>query len=142
MINRKLSKNNKLQNEINNYLNTINELNLKIKKLESDINSKNIEIENLNNKLEDSLFNLENCKPGEKIMALQIISIDEKVSLPIPCKNTTTFVKIEEELYKEYPEYKDVNTYFTVNGFEIKRFKSIQENNIKNRDKIILNIYE
>ena len=74
-------------------------------------------------------------------MALHIISIDEEVSLPIPCKNTTTFVKIEEELYKEYPEYKDVNTYFTVNGFEIKRFKSIQENNIKNRDKIILNIY-
>ena len=74
-------------------------------------------------------------------MALQIISTDHKVSFPIPCKNTNTFVKIEEELYKEYPEYKDVNTYFTVNGFEIKRFKSIQENNIKNKDKIILNIY-
>ncbi len=75
-------------------------------------------------------------------MSLYILSTDQKVGFSIACKNTTTFVKLEEELYNEYPEYKEFNTYFTVDGLVIKRFKSIEENNIKNRDKIILNVYE
>ena len=48
----------------------------------------------------------------------------------------------EEKLYDEYPEFKEVNTYFTVNGRLIKRFKSMLENNIRDNDKILLNIYE
>ena len=52
------------------------------------------------------------------------------------------FVRIEEKLYNEYPEYKDLNTYFTVNGRIVKRFRSMLENNIRNNDKILLNIYE
>ena len=127
---------------LNSYLNKINELNSKIIKLELDISSKNKEIQNLNNKLEEFLSNLDNCKPGEKRINLQILSTDQTLSFPISCKNTTTFVKLEEELYNEFPEYKEVNSFFTVNGLAIKRFKSIQENNIKNRDTIIINISE
>ena len=102
-------------------------------------------IQNLNtelNRLPKKSSNLEYCKPGEKIFAINIISTDHKVYHPIACKNTDIFVKLEEELYDEYPEYKEVNTYFTCNGKVIKRFKSIQENDIKNHDKILLNIYD
>ena len=59
-----------------------------------DLKSKNNEIQNLNNKLDELSSNLDNCRPGEKRMTLQIISTDQKVSFPISCKNTTTFVKL------------------------------------------------
>lgn len=67
---------------------------------------------------------------------------DQMIDIAIPCLITDTFVRIEEILYDQYPEYKDNNTYFTVNGGTVKRFKTIQENNIKNYDKVLLNLYE
>ena len=126
----------------------INQLKNKNQALQLELNSQNIKIQNLNNELNklskksSGSSRLEYCKPGEKIMAISIMSLDGKVNYAISCKNTDIFVKLEEELYEEYPEYKDVNTYFTSGGNTIKRFKSIQENNIKNHDKILLNVYE
>ena len=56
----------------------------------------------------------------------------------IPCKNSELFVKLEEKLYNDYPQYKDKDTYFEVNTKRIKRFKSLDENNIKNNDIVVL----
>ena len=124
----------------------INQLKNKNQALKLELNSQNIKIQNLNNELNSKKSSgssrLEYCKPGEKIMAISIMSIDGKVNYAISCKNTDIFVKLEEELYKEYPEYKEFSTYFTSGGNIIKRFKSIQESNIKNHDKILLNVYE
>ena len=75
-------------------------------------------------------------------MTIHFISKDGKFNLALPCKNTDIFVRLEEKLYNEYPEYKDVNTYFTVGGNIVKRFKTMEENNIKNTNAILLNIYE
>ena len=47
------------------------------------------------------------------------------------CKTTTIFVRIEEQLYEEFPEYKETNNYFLVDGKKVKRFKTIKENGIK-----------
>ena len=58
------------------------------------------------------------------------------------CQKDERVVRIEEKLYDEYPEFKDLNTYFTVNGRTVKRFRSMLENNIRDNDKILLNIYE
>ena len=58
------------------------------------------------------------------------------------CKNTDVFVRLEEKLYEDFPEYKDKETYFMNNGGLIKRFKSLKENNINNNDVIFLNIYD
>ena len=69
-------------------------------------------------------------------------SVDNSINYCIPCKNVDIFVRLEEKLYNEYPKYKDLNTYFTVNGRVNKRFKSIKENDLKNFDKILLNVYE
>ena len=57
---------------------------------------------------------------------------------PLSCKNTDSFVRLEEKLYDEYPEYKDYDAYFMVNGSKIKRFRSLDENNIKQGDTIML----
>ena len=72
-------------------------------------------------------------------MAISIISNDESINYSVACKSTDIFDKIKKELFVEYPYYKDTNTYFTLNGNIIDTFKSMQENNIKNHDTIILN---
>ena len=134
-----------MNSKINSLKNTNNQLNSKIIGLQSDLYSKTKEIKDLNNKLNSSSNsndNLENISPGEKIMAIHFISTDQKINYALPCKNTDIFVKLEEKIYEEYPEYKEENTYFTVRGNMVKRFKSMQDNGIKNSDIIILNIYE
>ena len=74
-------------------------------------------------------------------MAVHFISKDYKVNCSFPCKNTDIFVKLEDKLYNKYPEYKELNTYFTVGGNIVKRFKTMEQNNIQNSSVILLNIY-
>ena len=58
------------------------------------------------------------------------------------CKNTDIISRLEEKLYDEYPEFKEFNTYLMVNGNLVKRFKTLDENGIKNGNSIIVNIYD
>ena len=85
--------------------------------------------------------NLDFINPGEKILCIHFKSMDQKVDLAIPYKNTDIFASLEEQLYENYPEYKETNNFFTCNGKVINRFKSLEENRIKNSDKILLNNY-
>ena len=128
-----------------NFNNMVNQLNSKINSLQSDLNAKIIEINNLKNQLNSSNNNssdIKNINPGERIIAVNFKSIDENVDHPIACKNTDIFARIEEQLYDKFPEYKEYsNIFFTVNGNIIKGFKSMEDNKIKNGDKIILNIW-
>ncbi len=70
------------------------------------------------------------------------MSVSHDILYPINCKNNDTIVKLEEEVYNEYPKYKEYNTYLTCNGNILKRFKNIEENGIKKGNAIIVNIYE
>ena len=81
-------------------------------------------------------------EPGEKLMSVIFISTDQKIHHSFVCKNTDKFAKIEQLLYNEYPEYSDQENYFLVNANKINRFKSLDENNIKNSDIITLNIID
>ena len=115
-----------------------------IKSLNSQISEKIIELNNLKNQIkinnDDDLINQIN--PGEKVITTLIISTDQKVMYPIACKNTTPFIKVEEKLYEEYPEFKETENYYIFNGTKIKRFKTIEENNIKCNDIISIFIIE
>ena len=91
----------------------------------------NKQINNNNNLFKEIL-------PGEKVISVLFKSSDQNLIYSLPCKNTTPFVKIEEQLYDEFPEYKETDNYFLVNGNKVKRFKTIDENNIKNGKPIIL----
>ena len=91
----------------------------------------------ISNNNSDDLINVIN--PGEKILSVQFVSNDQKITYSIKCKNTTKFVRVEEKLYEVYPEYKETENYFIHYGNAIKRFKSIEENNIKSGIPIILN---
>ena len=123
----------------------------KIKSLENEIINKNKEIQNLlsKNNNEYNHLNLnENAistiKPGEKIIAVNFRSMGshEIVNYCLPCKNTDLFIRLEEKLYNDYPNLKDYETYFEVDTRRIKRFKTIDENNIKGNDIISLFVIE
>jgi len=138
-LNKEKIKVKELNDKINIYENYYNN-NLKlIKELEKQINSKNIKINNL--KENNDKNKITSIKSGEEIIAIFFTSVHKDIHRPISCKNIDKFVKIEEKIYDEYPKYKDYNTYLTVNGKVIKRFKTLEENGIKDGNTIIVNIY-
>ena len=114
----------------------------KIDYLQKLLEEKNSEINNLRNNLINNNNIITSINPGEKIFAVSFTSINQDIHRAMACKNTDTFARIEEKIYNEYPKYKDYNTYLTVNGNTIKRFKTFDENKIKDGDTIIVNIYD
>ena len=60
------------------------------------------------------------------------------INYSLVCKNTDLFVKLEEKLNNDYTQLKDKETYIMVNGRRIKRFKTLDENQIKSNDVINL----
>ena len=107
LLNQKMKEINDLKIQLQNKEKTIELLN-------KQISNKIIELNNLKNKISnnnsDDLINIIN--PGEKILSFQFVSNDQKISYSIKCKNTTTFVRVEEKLYEVYPEYKETENYF------------------------------
>ena len=75
-------------------------------------------------------------------MSVIFISSDQKIHYSIICKNSDLFNKIEIQLYKEYPKYRDIENYFVVNGNKINKYISLKDNNIKNSDIIELHIFD
>ena len=130
-----------LQKKLGDAKNMIKKLRDKINstsipQLEALLNSKDKQIERL--KLLNPLY----FKPDENIYSISFTSFDQKIQYyTIYCKNTDIFVRLEERLYEDYPEYKNKETYFIKNGVKIKRFKSLAENNIKNKDILMLYTY-
>ena len=77
-------------------------------------------------------------KKEEKLISLIFISFDENIHHSIICNNSDQFSKIESLIYDKYPEYKKLNINFIINGKEIDKYKSLEENDIKNSDIITL----
>ena len=124
-----------LQNKINNLYNENASLKDKIKLLENFLASKNIEQQKL---LSDTILNnkITSIKPGEEIISVNFVSMgnNDIGHYSLICKNTDLFVRLEERLYEDFPEFKNYETYFEVNTKRIKRFKTIDENKIKSKD--------
>ena len=141
-----------LKNELKKTKDLLNQKEKEINDLKLQLKNKEKAIESLNNQLSNQINELNNIKnkinnnddlvnainPGEKAVSALFISSDQKVTYAVTCKNTTPFVRIEEKLYEEYPEYKETENYFLHNGEVIKRFKTVEENHIKNGKPIIL----
>ena len=144
---------------VNNLKEEISNLNEKIKKLEESIEnnnnsdiSKNInnldykdfyktilekdnEIKQLKNELSRYPFRL---LEKEKIMTIILSTINETINYSVICKNTEKFKNIKEKFYNDYPEFIKTKNIFTLYGKEINVNKSLEQNNIKNNDIIIL----
>ena len=49
---------------------------------------------------------------------------------------------IETKIYECYPMYKEKDNYFTLNGNKINKYKTLEENKIKDNHIIIMNSNE
>ena len=137
------------KNKIHQYESEIEELK---KQLNEEIN-KNKKTKKENCKLwqqkqmfkiidEKLRYSKENWKnelnPGETLLEINFIKKGKENDgcYKYSCKNNELFVRLEERFYKDYPELKEYDINFAINGQKIKRFKTIDENQIKNNDLI------
>ena len=51
-----------------------------------------------------------------QLLCINFTSNDHKINYAIPCIDTDTFAEVEEKLYLEFPDYKETNNCFQVNG--------------------------
>ena len=112
------------------------------KQKESIINSNNNKIVQLYQKIDElkdelSRYPLELLK-GEKLISVIFTSSDKMILYSAICKNTEKFIKLEEKLYNNYPEYSKSDNDFMVKGNIINKFNTLDENKIKDSDNIIL----
>ena len=125
-----------LKNEIKEFYNSQN-----IKEVEDNSN-KEFNIKELNNEIDKlkkqlSRYPLE-LSNEEKLMSVILTASDQNMYYSIICKNTQKFSELEDKFYNDYPEYSLTYNYFIVNGNRVNRFKSLDENKIRNNDIIIL----
>ena len=76
--------------------------------------------------------------PNEKLMTVIFNSGDNFIHYSVICKNTDIFTDVEKLLYKKYPDYKEKENFFLSHGQKINRFKTLEQNEIKNSEVIIL----
>ena len=116
-----LIQNQKLVNENNNLKKRINEFNNEVKSLKNKIRT-----------LEND-FN--------QIMTVNFVSLGSSDigHYSLLCKKTDLFVRLEERLYKDFPKLKNNKIVFEVSAKRINRFKTLDDNNIKNNE--IINIF-
>ncbi len=118
---------------------------IELDNLKKKLDSKDNQITILNNEISNLRLNANNDDIRIRlndIVTVTFKSIDQKVDIAFSVPKTDLFVKLEEKLYIQYPDFRDSNNYFTINGRMIKRFRTIQENQLNNFDKILLNVYE
>ena len=76
-------------------------------------------------------------------MTINFLSLDQKIAnYSLPCKSTDIFVRLEEKLNQDFPELKDKHYYFVNRTNVIKRFKTIEENNIRFNDILEIHDYD
>ena len=132
----------KLEKEKEELIEQLNKEKNKIEELKKENNNLKQKLENYNLKnTKKSEYLVKSINPGDKILAVNFVSIGNKdiEHYNLICKNSDLFVSLEERLYKDFPKFKEYNTLFKVNGKTIKRFKTINENNIQNND--VISIY-
>ena len=71
---------------------------------------------------------------NEKLISIKFISVEQNINLTVIAKNTDYFSFIEKILYDHYPNYKQFENYFLVNGSKINKNITLEENKIKNND--------
>jgi len=151
----------KKQNEI--YKNKINELEKKIKNLELIIKEKDYKINlfykinelknvsndnnNYINRIKELEIEIEKYKnyclsPGEKLITIKFISTDKTINFNTFAKKSDIFTKLEAILYENYPQYKESENYFLVNGKKVKKLKTIEDNEINDNDILTLGVIE
>jgi surface protein len=83
---------------------------------------------------------LENENKEEEPFYVIFNSLNLDIHYRLPCRKNDLISKLEKELCIKFKQYKEYDIILTVKGKEIKRYKTIEENEIKNGDMIIIHI--
>ena len=133
-----------LQKENQMYKKEIDELKMKLKNEEK--NSKKLYESQKNEilKLEQEINLVKSyfLSEDENLICIKFISVDQKINFTTLAKSTDPFSKIEQILYKKYPDYLETENMFLFNGIKINKNKTIEQNNIKNNGQILLKILD
>ena len=121
----------------------MNKLKEKNKELEKLVNEQKQEIDDYIFKLNylSENNNAISFKPEDKVISVLFMTQGNQdiINYSMACKTTDLFSSLEERLYQDYPNYRNVEKIFMVNANRISRNKTLEENNIKNND--IINIF-
>ena len=119
------------QKSITEYKSKMQKLNDELNKKVKELNDKKKELNDIKNNI-DSKNNLKRYVDFNNIVVINFISGDSKISnIGIKCLKTDTFAEVEEKLYQIYNEFRESNNTFLVGGKVVLRFKTIEQNNIK-----------
>ena len=129
-----INNNNFNNNMMNNNNMMMNNNNFNNNMMMNNMNNNNMNMNMMNNNINLINNQMNQINPNKKfneIIEVQFISSDQKIRTKIKCSPSDTFVKIEDELYKYYPEYRKTNNNFVTNGNAVMRFQTLAENKIK-----------
>jgi hypothetical protein len=141
-----------LENKVNILENNIKEIQIKLNEkpniiceqklnqLENKSNNNNNEFKKIL-ELKDQINQLKSyiLSPGEKLISIKFVSCDQNINFSTYVKANDNFTKIENILYNNYPNYREIENYFIANGKKINKYKTIEQNGIKDNDIITLN---
>jgi hypothetical protein len=75
-------------------------------------------------------------------IVVHFISIDQMTNLSLVCEITDIFSNIEVKLFHEYPYLVEKQHFYLANGLALNKSKTLDENNIKDDDVIVICDYE
>ena len=133
--------------------------NMKLNDIISNLKSQNSKFENYENKkksLDDDIqkqqsifdifknkndYSIKSINSGEKIITVNFVSmgIQDIGHYSLACRKSDLFIGLEAKLINDFPLLRDKDFYFEVNVRRIKRYKTLEENNIRNND--IINLF-
>ena len=79
---------------------------------------------------------------NEKLISIIFTNSTQEFHYSIICKNTDRFSTLEAKLYDKFPQYGETANYFIANGNKVINHKTLEDNNIKDSDIIILYQFE
>ena len=137
-INKLQQENNKLKHDLQISQQNITNFTDKIQNLKVELKNKEKELNDMKNNLVNN-GNVKQYVDFNKIVVINFMSGDGVINnIGIKCLKTDTFAEVEEKLYKTFDEYRETNNVFLHGGNVVLRFKTIEQNNIKDGDKVQL----
>ena len=127
-----------LENIISNLKNN-NEYINKLQNLEKEIKIKDNELNKLKNELKNN-NKTQNIVNVDRSEMMAVYFHHQKYNYCVACINQDLFAEVEEKFYKQFPELRNTNNVYLVDGNEVLRFKTIEENKIKNSYPVLLQI--
>lgn len=79
------------------------------------------------------------AKDKKNLIILNFYSDDKKIHCLLLCNEDQIFNEIINKVYETYPDYNIRNNTFICNKTRVNEYKSLKQNNIKNKNLIILN---